>query len=200
MRRPASFLLLAASACTCQELPDPVITAVQPAEAQEGAGTALTVRGAHFFPAVKVDLDAPARSRVDATFALELVQHGGGRFALVGPTLVSDEEIQATLPGSAVPATYDLHLVDPRGRAAVLKDALLVYCAGDGNPCDDGNPCTVGDTCQGRLCLPGAPAPNGTPCRATCTAGEICQAGVCTLPPGGCLALAPGPVPGQTPR
>src|SRR5438105_4289529 len=32
--------------------------------------------------------------------------------------------------------------------------------------CDDGNECTVGDTCADGICVPGGPAPAGTPCGA----------------------------------
>jgi len=222
MRRPTSILLvaLATSACTCQEPPAPAVTAVEPAQAPADVDTLLVVRGANLLPAVQADLDDPGRSQVDAGFVLELVGPAGERVALVSATLVSEGELRATLPGGASPETYDLRLVDPRGRAAVLEGALLVYvpdCAGDGTPCEDGDACTVGDVCQARLCRPGAAvactaldachlagacdpgtglcssplAPDGSACRSACAAGETCQAGVCTLPPGGCLNTAP---------
>ncbi len=188
MRRPAPILLLAlaAPACTCQKPAAPVVTAVEPAEAPNDGDTALVVRGAHFLPAVKADLDDPRRSGVDAAFALDLVGLNGERVTLASPTLVSEGEIQAALPAGASPGTYDLHLVDPRGRAAALAAAVLVYvpdCTGDGAPCDDGSPCTVGDFCQGRRCRPGT--------LVTCQALDACHlagtcdpgSGLCSNPP-----------------
>lgn len=225
MRRPASILplVLAAAACTCQDPPAPVVTSVQPAEAPSDMDTVLTVWGANFLPAVKAEMDDPALSQVNATFALGLVRADGTQVALTGATLVSESEILATLPAGASPGTYDFRLVDPDGRVAVLASALLVYVpscsnplAPDGTPCNDGNLCTQVDTCQGGVCMgsspvvcavldpchPGAcdpgtglcsnpPAPDGTPCRLVCIAGETCQAGVCTLPTTGCINTAP---------
>jgi hypothetical protein len=222
MTRPTSTLLLAlaTAACTCEEAPAPIVTAVEPTEAPSDLDTVLVVRGANFLPAVAADLDDPGQSRVDAAFALELVGPAGDRVALVSATLVSESEIRATLPAGASPAAYDLHLADPRGRGAVLADALLVFladCAEDGTPCDDGDACTMGDACQDRLCRAGSPvscaapdachlagacdpgtglcssppAPDGTACQSVCVAGETCQAGACTLPPGGCTNTAP---------
>ncbi|HET6922368.1 MAG TPA: PKD domain-containing protein, partial [Anaeromyxobacteraceae bacterium] len=129
MRRPAPILLLslAASACTCLEVPAPMVTSVEPAVAPTDADTALVVRGANFLPAVKADLDDPGRSRVSWAFALELVGPSGERVALAGPTLVSEAEIDATLPAGAPATTYDLHLVDPGGGVAILIRAIRVY-------------------------------------------------------------------------
>ncbi len=225
MTRSATILLLAlaAAACTCQELPAPVVTAVEPAEAPNDVDTVLTVRGAHFLPAVKADMDAPGRTQVSDAFALALVGPDGTPVALAAVTLVSEVEIRATLPAGASPVAYDLRLVDPRGRVAALASALLVYVpscsnppAPDGTPCNDGNRCTRVDTCQGGACFgsspvacgdldachpgtcdPGTglcsnpPAPDGTPCRSTCLAGEACLAGACVAPPTGCLNTAP---------
>ncbi len=180
------LLALAGAGCTCQEPAAPIVTAVEPAEAPNDGDTALVVRGAHFLPAVKADLDHPGRSWVDAAFALELVGPNAERVALAGATLVSEGEIQAALPAGASPGTYDLQLVDPRGRAAALAAAVLVYvpdCTGDGAPCDDGNPCTVRDVCQGRLCRPGTPVA----CQAldACHIAGTCDpgTGLCSNPP-----------------
>jgi hypothetical protein len=188
MRRPAPILLLAlaAAACTCQEPPAPVVTAVEPGEAANDVDTDLVIRGAHFLPAVKADLDDPGRSQVNAAFALELVHPDSRRFGLVDPFLVSEVEIRARLPAGASPKIYDLHLADPRGRTAFLPNALLVFapdCASAGDPCDDGNPCTEGDFCQGRRCRPGT--------AVTCQALDACHlagtcdpgSGLCSNPP-----------------
>ncbi len=226
MRRPAFILTLAlaAAACTCQAPPAPVVTSVQPSGVPNDVNTLLTVRGANFLAAVKAEMDDPALSQVNATFALGLVRSDGTQVTLTGATLLSESEIQATVPAGASPGTYDLRLVDPEGRVAVLPSALLVYVpscsnplAPDGTPCNDGNLCTQVDTCQGGVCVgsnpvvcsvldachPGAcdpgtglcsnpPAPDGTPCRRACIAGETCQAGACVLRPAtGCMNTAP---------
>lgn len=129
MTRPVAILLLslAASACTCQEPPVPVVTSVEPALAANAVDTALVIRGANFLPSVKANLDDPGRSQVSSTFALELVGSNDERVTLAGPTLVSEVEIRATLLAGAPPKFYDLHLVDPGGRVAVLVRAIRVY-------------------------------------------------------------------------
>lgn len=192
MRRPAHLLplALAVQACTCLDLPAPVLSSVDPSAAPNAQTTSLAVLGEHFFAEISVDFDHPDRSKVDATFDLELVHPDGRRFPLGAVTLVSDAELQATLQAGLSPQTYDLLLVDPRGRTARLADALQVYqgdCAINGSPCVSGNPCTSGDTCQGHRCLPGTPLADGTPCQLVCpTPVETCQAGACTPPAGGC--------------
>ncbi len=192
MRRPAPILLLAlAQACTCQDLPAPVLSTVDPPAAPNAVTTPIDVRGANFFADLTVDFDDPGQSAVNANFALELVHPDGRQFPLTGVTLVSEEELTASLPaGLLSPQTYDLLLIDPRGQTARLPNAIQVYqgdCSTNGSPCDSGNPCTVGDTCQGRRCQPGTPLADGTPCQLVCpTPVETCQAGVCTPPASGC--------------
>lgn len=192
MRRPAPILLLAltAQSCTWLDLPGPVLASVEPAAVPNALDVDLVVRGEHFHPLVTVDFDDPGRSRTDGTFDLALVHPDGRRFPLSGVAATSPTELRATLPGGFSPQTYDLSLVDPRGRTAVLPAALQIFqgdCSVNGAPCSSGNPCTVGDTCQGRHCQPGTPLPDGTPCQLACAAPvETCQAGTCTPPPGGC--------------
>ena len=192
MRRPAPILLLAlaAQSCTSLDVPAPLISSVDPSAVPNASSAGLTVVGANFFAVVAVDFDDPLQSRVDATFDLTLLHPDGRRLPLTGATLISESQILATVPAGFTPQTYDLLLADPRGRVAVLRDALQVYqgdCSTDGAPCLDGNLCTAGDTCQGRRCQPGTPLPDGTACQLVCASPvETCQAGECTPPPGGC--------------
>lgn len=190
MRRPPPLLLLAlAASCTSSDLPPPVVSAVDPPAVPNASSSAVTVLGRNFAAEVTVDFDDPGQSQVDAVFDLTIVHPDGRRFSLQNVSLVSSTQILATVPASLSPQTYDLLLVDPRGGAAVLPDALQIYqgdCTKDDySPCVSGNPCTTVDTCLGHKCV-GTAVADGTPCQLVCAAGETCQAGVCTLPPGGC--------------
>jgi hypothetical protein len=190
MRLPPPPLLLAlAASCTSQDLPPPVVSAVDPPAVPNASSSAVTVLGRNFAAEVTVDFDDPGQSQVDAVFDLTIVHPNGRRFLLEDVTLVSSTEILATVPAGLSPQTYDLLLVDPRGGAAVLPDALQIYqgdCTKDDNLCASGNPCTINDYCQGHRCV-GTAVADGTPCQLVCTVPvETCQAGACTLPPGGC--------------
>ena len=186
MRRLRSHLLLAlvaaAPACTCQSVPAPVLTSVDPGSTPTDQGTRLTVRGDHFQPQVIADLDDPASSVVNVTFSLTLLS-GGTRVPLRILKVVSSQQIDAWLdPLAAAPGTYDLELVDPAGARATLSAAVSVLASGckglpDGTACDDNNPCTQTDSCQGGLCLGANPV--------VCTALDQCHdAGACDPPSG----------------
>lgn len=176
MRRapPASSLLLLAglAACTCQAGPGPVLGAVEPAKAATDVFTTLTVRGEHFRSRVKADFDSPGASQVDATFSLWLVA-GSVRVPLTEVSLVSETVLSAAYPELAAdPGVYDLELLDPGGRRALLPGAFTVTtskCGGltDGTLCDDGNACTSGETCQGGKCRKATST-------VTCTPGTDC--------------------------
>ncbi|HSN90618.1 MAG TPA: PKD domain-containing protein [Anaeromyxobacteraceae bacterium] len=212
-------LLAAAAACTCSTAPPPALQAVDPVESPDHLDAALRITGRHFAPETRIDFDDPARSRVDGAFRAALVS-GPTRIPLAGVTLLSGGEIQATLPAGAPVGTYDLEVVDPRGRVALLPGAFSVFvaeCLAIQAPCDDGSLCTADDVCLGWRCRGGTavvcPPPaacqlagtcdpatglcaypdaeNGTPCQVTCFAGDTCQAGACTPAPGGCLDTAP---------
>ena len=171
---PASSLLLLAglAACTCQAGPGPVLGAVEPAQAPTDVFTNLTVRGEHFRSRVKADFDSPGASQVDARFSLWLVA-GAVRVPLTEVSLVSETVLSAAYPELAAgPGVYDLELLDPGGRRALLPGAFTVTtskCGGltDGIRCDDGNACTSGETCQGGKCR------NATS-TVTCTPGTDC--------------------------
>ncbi len=169
----SSLLLLAGlAACTCQAGPGPVLGAVEPAKAATDVFTTLTVRGEHFRSRVKADFDSPGASQVDATFSLWLVA-GSVRVPLTEVSLVSETVLSAAYPELAAdPGVYDLELLDPGGRRALLPGAFTVTtskCGGltDGTRCDDGNACTSGETCQGGNCRKATST-------VTCTPGTDC--------------------------
>ena len=157
--RPTTSLLLLAglAACTCQRAPSPVLEAVEPSQARTDAYAALTIRGEHFLSRVRVDFDAPGDSQVEGAFSLWLVA-GDVRVPLAEVSLVSERELSAAIEErSAEPGVYDLELLDPRGRRALLPQAFTVTpsdCRSwvDDTPCDDGDACTAGETCQGGTC------------------------------------------------
>ena len=146
--------MLAAFTSGCSRRSDPALTAIVPNRVPAGSSASLTIRGDHLAPKVEVDFDSPSDSSRFADFTLSL-SAGASQVALGEPTLVSAQEIQATLPATTPPGIYALELVDPRGRHAVLPAALTVYaltCAQDGDPCDDGDPCTLNETCHAGAC------------------------------------------------
>jgi hypothetical protein len=214
-----SFLSAAAAACTCSTAPGPVLVEVEPDDAPGHLDVALRIAGYGFAPAVQADFDDPARSQVDGTFEAALVD-GPIRIALTDVSLLSEEEIGATLPAGSPPGEYDLEVVDPRGRIALLPSAFEIFaaeCFENQTPCEDGDLCTIGDVCLGWRCRAGDPvtcraadacrvagtcdpttglcsdpnAEDGTPCSVSCPVGDTCQAGVCTPAVGGCLNAAP---------
>ncbi len=181
-RRHAIVLLAAvASGCTCATPPSPTLDSISPAKVSVGTPTAVSVRGSGFAPLVQADVDAPDASRISGAFALTLVRDGE-RVDLAGVALVSERELAATVPALPAAAVYDLELVDPRGRVAVLAAALEVEASGcgpDGTPCDDGNACTRRDTCAGGACVGSDPV--------TCSAVDAChEAGTCDPATGAC--------------
>ncbi len=173
-RRLHAVVLLSAlaSACTCAGPSSPVIESISPARAPSGTATDVSVRGSGFAPAVQADLEDPARSTVGGAFALTFVL-GNQRTPLERVAFVSEHELSARVPPLVTPASYDLELVDPHGRVALLPAAFKVApfdgCGPDGTPCDDGDVCTAGDTCRGGACVPGAAVCVNTAPRACLT-------------------------------
>ncbi len=194
MTRSSSVLavVVALAGCTCAEPPRPTLESITPGRVLAGAPAAFTVRGTGFAALVQADFDAPASSTVRADFALALVANGS-RIALVDVTAVSDRELSAALPAGAAAGVYDLALVDPRGRSAVLNAAFIAHeasCPQDGGPCDDGSACTRGETCVLGAC--GAPVST-----VTCAPLGVCRAaGSCDPATGAC---SDPPAPDGTP-
>jgi hypothetical protein len=155
---PALLLpLLWLAACTCLGTPAPVLGSIEPTRTRTDIFTALAIRGENFRAQVKVDFDSPGDSEVNGAFELWLVA-GDVRVPLAEVSLVSDTELSAQYLGLAAdPGVYDLELLDPRGRRALLPKAFTITNSGcrgekDGTPCVDGDRCTSGETCQGGLC------------------------------------------------
>ncbi|HET8542249.1 MAG TPA: right-handed parallel beta-helix repeat-containing protein [Anaeromyxobacter sp.] len=169
-RRHALALLAALSAgWTCAVPPPPALESIAPPGAIAGAAADVAVRGSGFAPWVQANFAHPEASTVRGEFALALVR-ADLRIPLEQVAWVSERELSARVPPIATPGTYDLELVDPRGRAAVLPAAFAIDvapgCGPDGTPCDDGNACTAGDACGAGECLPGPSVCGNTAPRA----------------------------------
>jgi hypothetical protein len=176
VRRVRAIALLSAlaSACTLAGPSSPSVDSIAPARGPALASTDVSVRGRGFAPAIQADLEDPAASAVRGAFALTLVL-ADRRIPLEDVAFVSEHELTARIPPVAIPAQYDLELVDPRGQVAVLAAAFTIdpwdgWCGRDGTPCDDGDVCTASDTCQGGACLAGPPVCVNTAPRACLTA------------------------------
>lgn len=151
------------AAVGCRAPPAPIVTGVEPDRVVAGVETPVTIRGANFFAVVRPDFDAPERSEVAARFLATIISDAGSA-DLIDLRLLSETEIAARVPASAVAGTYALELTDPRDRTAQWPEALTVDpppCATDGTRCDDARPCTRNDACAGGACRgePGCDAP-----------------------------------------
>jgi hypothetical protein len=92
---------------------------------------------------VTVDFDHPASSPVNAVFTGWL-ERDGGRVELADLAWESAELVRATVPGGLALGRYDVHLVDPRGREAMLVQGLeIVDCRTTACPLPDAGSDTV---------------------------------------------------------
>ncbi len=140
MRAWSPFLL-----CACLFAEGPELLSVEPPEFDAQQGAALTVRGARLLPPLRFDFDQPEASELgDAGVTAFLSREDGTHVALTQVTWVDATQVTAQV-GAVEPGAYHLHLVEPRGRELLLRDALLALpCEGEGcevdaGPCDELN-------------------------------------------------------------
>jgi hypothetical protein len=137
MRRLASMLCAVTAACAAPP-PAPVLSAVAPAQVDALSGGDVELRGAHLRPAVTLDFDHPATSTARTDFRAWL-ERGGESVELADVTWLADGLLSATVPGGLAEGRYDVHLVDPAGREAVLVGGLTaVDCLVTSCPLPDG--------------------------------------------------------------
>ncbi len=129
----ASVLLAAGLYCCAtdpSEGPGPVLSEVVPCEGQAGVEQTVTIRGDELRPALlrNADCSGNGGAMVDDGFAAELGDH-----SLLEVGWVATDLITGRVPADLEPGTYDLVVVDPRGRAGSLPDAYTVLAGSDGD-------------------------------------------------------------------
>lgn len=125
LRHTGWLALPALWGCHGAELPDPVITGVEPASGYSGEDTTVRVTGVHFLPELQVGTEGGAEPVVHAGFGLRLSGEGGSA-ELVGVSLEDFSTLWAVVPAGIVPGLYDLVLTGPTGRVDVLEEAFVV--------------------------------------------------------------------------
>jgi hypothetical protein len=206
MIRRLAITLAALAGCTWGQPPAVRLTAVAPATLTRGVKAILTVTGEGFEPGVVLDFDDPARATVCGAFQVMLRQHGvvpaPAPIWLRRAWLISANELRARLEGDLITGSWDVVVVDPGGREAVLPEALTVtHCGASNAQCDDGEPCTYDptfgapenglDKCTGNSSCGGTnKLPDEAECSYACTDGRSvpgsCQSGACVPAAGLC--------------
>jgi hypothetical protein len=115
---------LGLAACT-RDLPMPDLSGVTPAILYNGEETALSISGAHLYPAPRLQAVPSAESALDDAFEVVLVGSEGDEVALPSTWRAVDALTAVAPPGVAV-GQYDLRLRDPLGRSDTLADAVTV--------------------------------------------------------------------------
>lgn len=171
--------MLLAAACTRPTLPpEPRLTGIEPAVIPPGAPAEVTVHGDHFFKRLRLELDAPGRSRTLGTFTAALT--GPERVTLQGVTVEGEQTLRATVPAIAQVGTYALELTDPWGRTTRLQDAFNVAeeCVTTAECADDGLSCTAA-RCERTRCV-------HAPAAGFCVIDGACVTEGALQTPGGC--------------
>lgn len=101
--------------------PTPAVVSVAPDWGWRGESTDILVEGADFLPNVVLNEDG---GRVDAGFRIELGTDPPT--ALQGVTLLDYEHLYAEVPAGLEPGRYDLKVITPAGREALLERAFRV--------------------------------------------------------------------------
>ena len=183
---PLIFLL----GCTePPSLPSPELGSVVPSEGARGNRIPVTLAGSGLHIAIESSL---SDDLLEGTVSLSL-----GGTELEELVLVSDSQIEAVVPESALVGRHELTVTFGDGREATLNDAFFVRCASaedcSGSAvCDPSQdlcatdvPCTEHIDCGGAafcgdddIC---APNDSGGICdeSISCISGELCTAGYC---------------------
>jgi hypothetical protein len=116
--------------CAASGERDISLAGVEPARAHSDAPITLTIRGASFRPAYRIDSVAGSAGVVSDAYAVRLLAAGGqasGAEARVSATTVtwqSANMLVAQLPAGIAAGDYDVEVVDPRGGVRVRTRAF----------------------------------------------------------------------------
>ncbi len=131
-----SFLVMLA--CQPRAL-NPQLLTVEPSVFDNSIGGSVTLNGADWVPLVTVDFDTPSTSKVEPVAVSAFLANEFGRIDLADVQWVDSTRITALVPPEIEPGVYDVHVVDPRGHALVLAQALeMTQCAWGACEVDDG--------------------------------------------------------------
>jgi hypothetical protein len=200
MSRSLAITLAALAGCTWGGAPSDLrVTEVTPAASVRGVTRNVVVRGTGFSPAVVVNFDDPASSRVCDGLRVELRTPGQPNIPLERARVISTTELRGHLAGeayaNALRTAWDVVVIGPDGSEAALPKAFRIDgCDAPAQPCDDGEPaCTSADACTGAARCGGTAAPDATNCSYACTDGRSvegsCSAGACVPSAGLCDPL-----------
>ncbi len=113
------------SGCGVQ-LPDPVLQSVEPDRGWNGEETVLNVQGGNFYPEVEINANRRGEADFDRGFQAFLRSEIHGQIALDGVSAVDYENLRAVVQPGLESGLYDLVVVSPTGREAVLPASYTV--------------------------------------------------------------------------
>jgi hypothetical protein len=112
---------LLGAGCSESEPESPRPLQVQPDHGSSDKASPVTISGQGFSPLVRVDYCNKKRSSVSTAFGASLGPH-----ALQQVTFQNHQRLTALVPAGLPAGTYDLIIVDPRGRRGELADAFRI--------------------------------------------------------------------------
>jgi hypothetical protein len=129
-----------AAAYACATAPSdgdgPIVDDVYPEQGPAGEEQEITITGRDMEPALYTNAACGGQSVVvDEEFDAILADSSPYQFELIRVTWVSSGEITAVVPNTVPAGTYDLTLIDPRGRV-VTYEAAYTIDIGDGSGSD----------------------------------------------------------------
>ena len=115
--------LVVASACVPPQLPEPVVTSVDPQRVWNGADIPVEITGANFLPQIDVDAGGYGTD-LDNQWQVDLVGPSGGG-SLAGVTVEDARHLLGVVPAGLVAGDYWLELTGPGGQFVASDEALL---------------------------------------------------------------------------
>ncbi len=118
---------------------EPVLRAVDPAFFDADAGTALSLIAEGLLPQATLDFDHPASSSMPPVVVSAFIDDGTQRIDVLDAQWIDSTRVTGRLAGPVPIGTYDVHLLEPRGRELVLIAAIQALDCAEGDcPLPDG--------------------------------------------------------------